>query len=191
MTVATYFAILSLYLYVTFFSFGWSSVRVCSSLILCQYLDFKGSLMARNVRVGPQSPAFLDHGTESSASGVQAAYLPAQSIGVMSMWLFNGTISKLTPLMLNGIGYWTYILIAGATTVSVMWALLFYPETGGYAIEDIHILFENVVKQSLHDNKYIFRSRPDRGGHPAGKSIAEENTRSADDSDGESDRLLA
>lgn len=38
-----------------------------------------------------------------------------------------------------------------------LWAVFFLPETGGYAIEDIHQLYNgNVIRQSLRDNKYLF-----------------------------------
>jgi hypothetical protein len=45
--------------------------------------------------------------------------------------------------------------------VAVLWTLLGYPETGGYAIEDIHKLFEgNIMKQSIKDNRYIISRKP-------------------------------
>ncbi|KAG8930793.1 hypothetical protein FRC02_003665 [Tulasnella sp. 418] len=84
------------------------------------------------------------------------------SIGLMSNWLFNFTISKLTPILLKEITYGTYLLFACTTLLGVIWAFFFLPETSGYAIEEIHMLFEgNLVKQSLKDNRYLFH-RVDR-----------------------------
>jgi len=75
----------------------------------------------------------------------------------MSNWLFNFTISKITPILLKEITWGTYLLFGCTTMLAVVWTLLFYPETGGYAIEEIHTLFEgSIIKRSLHDNKYLF-----------------------------------
>lgn len=44
-----------------------------------------------------------------------------------------------------------------------IWAVFFLPETGGYAIEDIHQLYSgNIIKQSLRDNKYLFTTYNNR-----------------------------
>lgn len=80
----------------------------------------------------------------------------------MTLWLFSCVIGKITPLLLQSITYWTYILFGGCTLLAVLWALFFFPETGGYAIEDIHALFENVVRQSMHDNRYLLSGLPKR-----------------------------
>jgi SP family sugar:H+ symporter-like MFS transporter len=80
------------------------------------------------------------------------------SAGLMSNWLFNFVISKITPILLVEIKWGTYLLYACTTLCASLWAALFLPETGGYAIEDIHQLFEgSIVKQSLHDNIYLFK----------------------------------
>jgi hypothetical protein len=50
-------------------------------------------------------------------------------------------------------------LFGWTTLAGAIWAIFFLPETGGYAIEDIHQLYNgNIIKQSLRDNKYLFRA---------------------------------
>jgi sugar porter (SP) family MFS transporter len=120
---ASYVAILMIYLYVTFYSFGWS--------------------------VAPW-PAM----SESVPNQLRSLTM---SIGLMSNWLFNFTISKITPILLVQIKWGTYFLFACTTLTAALWAVFFLPETGGYAIEDVHQLWSgNVIKQSLRDNKYLF-----------------------------------
>lgn len=99
----------------------------------------------------------------------------------MSTWICSFVIGMITPLLLQEITYWTYILFGGCTVLAVLWALLFYPETGGYAIEDIHALFENVVKQSIHDNRYLISGLPRReGGLSLGRRTSSDSLRSVD-----------
>lgn len=81
------------------------------------------------------------------------------------MWSTTILVSKLTPILLNEIAWAPYFIFGVTTLVAVLWALLLYPETGGYAIEDIHRLFEDVVKQSLHDNRYLLQRPPVRRGY--------------------------
>ncbi|KAG8828310.1 hypothetical protein FRC19_008426 [Serendipita sp. 401] len=126
---ASYVAILMIYLYVTFYSFGWS--------------------------VAPW-PAM----SESVPNQLRALTM---AIGLMSNWLFNFTITKLTPILLSKIRWGTYLLFACTTMSAVLWAVFFFPETGGYAIEDIHQLWSgNILKQSMNDNKYLFQSYNNR-----------------------------
>jgi len=121
---ASYVAIVMIYLYVTFYSFGWS--------------------------VAPW-PAM----SESVPTHLRSI---AMSAGLMSNWLFNFTISKITPILLDRIRWGTYLLFGCTTLTASLWAVFFLPETGGYAIEDIHVLFEgSLIKQSMRDNKYLFK----------------------------------
>ncbi|KAG9029871.1 hypothetical protein FS837_003456 [Tulasnella sp. UAMH 9824] len=87
------------------------------------------------------------------------------TLGMVSMWSTAILVSKLTPILLNKISWRTYFIFGLTTLVGVLWAILLFPETGGYAIEDIHSLFEDVVKQSLHDNKYLLQRPPVRRGY--------------------------
>jgi len=124
----SYVAVFALYLYIIFFSFGWS--------------------------VAPWAAM-----SESVPNHLRSVTMSA---GLMSSWLFSFVIGKVTPLLLEEITYWTYILFGGITLLGVLWALFFYPETGGYAIEDIHALFDDVIRQSMHDNRYLISGLPKR-----------------------------
>lgn len=93
---ASYVAIVCIYLYVTFYSFGWS--------------------------VAPW-PAM----SESVPNHLRSVTMAA---GLMSNWLFNFTISKITPILLADIKYGTYLLFGCTTLSAVIWAVFFLPETG-------------------------------------------------------------
>ncbi|KAG8688238.1 hypothetical protein FRC11_005805 [Ceratobasidium sp. 423] len=120
----SYVAIVAIYLYVTFYSFGWS--------------------------VAPW-PVM----SESQPNHLRSLTM---SIGLMSNWLFNFTISKITPILLEDITYGTYLLYAGTTMLGVLWTIFFLPETGGYSLEEIGDLFQgSLVTRSLADNKFAFK----------------------------------
>ncbi|KIM24299.1 hypothetical protein M408DRAFT_234257 [Serendipita vermifera MAFF 305830] len=122
---ASYVAIVMIYLYVTFYSFGWS--------------------------VAPW-PAM----SESVPNQLRSLTM---AIGLMSNWLFNFTISKITPILLVQITWGTYFLFGCTTLAACLWAVFFFPETGGYAIEDIHQLWNgNIMKQSMRDNRFLFKA---------------------------------
>ena len=73
----------------------------------------------------------------------------------------------------------------GCTTLSAcLWAVFFFPETGGYAIEDIHQLWTgNIVKQSLSDNKYLFKVYNNAAGGAIGHEDIEHQTNAKGESD--------
>ncbi|CAE6382950.1 unnamed protein product [Rhizoctonia solani] len=120
----SYVAIVAIYLYVTFYSFGWS--------------------------VAPW-PVM----SESQPNHLRSLTM---SIGLMSNWLFNFTISKITPILLEKITYGTYLLFAGTTSLGILWTIFFLPETGGYSLEEIGDLFQgSLVTRSLADNKFAFK----------------------------------
>jgi len=120
----SYVAIVAIYLYVTFYSFGWS--------------------------VAPW-PVM----SESQPNHLRSLTM---SIGLMSNWLFNFTISKITPILLDEIKFGTYFLFAGTTMLGVLWTIFFLPETGGYSLEEMGDLFEgSLVTRSLADNKFAFK----------------------------------
>ncbi|KAJ7707517.1 general substrate transporter [Mycena rosella] len=76
----------------------------------------------------------------------------AMSIAVAVNWLFSFTISKLTPIMLNEIGYGTFLLFGLCCLCMSFWAWLCLPETAGHALEDIGLLFEkDVVLRAVQD----------------------------------------
>ncbi|KAF9068982.1 general substrate transporter [Rhodocollybia butyracea] len=74
------------------------------------------------------------------------------SLAVGINWLFSFTISKITPIMLANITYGTFLIFGLMCMIMAVWAYVAYPETSGYALEDIHYLFENdVIVRALKD----------------------------------------
>ncbi|KAJ7132941.1 general substrate transporter [Mycena filopes] len=77
--------------------------------------------------------------------------------GVMSLaigvnWFFSLTISKLTPIMLNELGYGTFLVFGFCCLLMAAWAWTFLPETAGYGLEEIGLLFESdVILRSVQD----------------------------------------
>ncbi|KAF2093007.1 general substrate transporter, partial [Rhizodiscina lignyota] len=63
------------------------------------------------------------------------------AISVSAHWLWNFFIVMITPVLINRIGYKTYILFTctNAAFVPIIW--YFYPETGNMSLEDIDSLF--------------------------------------------------
>ena len=54
--------------------------------------------------------------------------------------------------MLQKITYGTFLIFGLMCIIMSFWAYVFYPETSGYALEDIHYLFENdVIVRALQD----------------------------------------
>ncbi|KAF8753366.1 Permeases of the major facilitator superfamily [Rhizoctonia solani] len=76
----------------------------------------------------------------------------AMALGLMTNWLFNFVISKITPTLLATIGFGTFLLFGSFSIVMVLWTIFFLPETKGIALEHIHEVFEEpIVKRSLAD----------------------------------------
>ncbi|KAJ7797678.1 general substrate transporter [Mycena olivaceomarginata] len=67
-------------------------------------------------------------------------------------WLFSLTISKLTPIMLNDLGYGTFLVFGFCCLIMAFWAWLCLPETAGFGLEEIGLLFEtDVILRALQD----------------------------------------
>ena len=50
---------------------------------------------------------------------------------LMTQWLFNFVIAKLTPIMLDQITYGTFLVFGSACIVMVVYAIMCVPETKG------------------------------------------------------------
>jgi sugar porter (SP) family MFS transporter len=76
----------------------------------------------------------------------------ALAVAVAVNWLFSFTISRITPVMLNNIKYGTFLIFGICCIIMAVWAYVLLPETTGYALEDIHWLFEDqMVLRALQD----------------------------------------
>ncbi|KAF7348352.1 putative quinate permease [Mycena sanguinolenta] len=86
---------------------------------------------------------------EIAPNELRAAVM-SSAIGVN--WLFSLTISKLTPIMLNDLGYGTFLVFGFCCLVMAFWAWLCLPETAGFGLEEIGLLFEtDVILRALQD----------------------------------------
>ncbi|QRV89986.1 Sugar (and other) transporter [Ceratobasidium sp. AG-Ba] len=76
----------------------------------------------------------------------------AMALGLMTNWLFNFVIAKITPTLLATIGYGTFLLFGSCSIIMVLWTIFFLPETKGISLEHIHEVFEEpIMKRSLAD----------------------------------------
>ncbi|KAJ7758135.1 hypothetical protein DFH07DRAFT_772602 [Mycena maculata] len=74
------------------------------------------------------------------------------SIATGFNWLLSLTISKLTPIMLNELKYGTFLLFGFCCFGMAFWAWLCLPETAGFTLEEIGLLFEkDVILRALQD----------------------------------------
>jgi len=74
------------------------------------------------------------------------------SYSISVSWLFSLTISKLTPIMLNELRYGTFLIFGFCCLLMAFWAWLCLPETTGYGLEEIGLLFEqDVILRALQD----------------------------------------
>ncbi|KAI9372318.1 general substrate transporter [Aspergillus egyptiacus] len=65
----------------------------------------------------------------------------ANAVSTCNNWLFNFTIVMITPPMVDGIGWGTYLFFAAwnALFIPVIW--FFYPETANRSLEEIDLIF--------------------------------------------------
>ncbi|KAJ7133582.1 hypothetical protein C8R44DRAFT_772696 [Mycena epipterygia] len=73
------------------------------------------------------------------------------SIALGVNWLFSLTISKLTPIMLNQIEYWTFLLFGFCCFIMAFWAWLCLPETAGFGLEESLLFEKDVILRVLQD----------------------------------------
>lgn len=76
----------------------------------------------------------------------------ANAVSTCSNWLWNFFVVMITPVMLSGISWGTYLFFAimNALFFPVIW--FFYPETAGRSLEEIDILF---AKGYLENMSYV------------------------------------
>jgi len=112
------FAIICVYLFVVFYSFGW----------------------------GP-TPFILS--SECSPNHVRSLVMAAS---LMTQWLFNFVIAKITPIMLSDITYGTFLLFGVLCILMGIWTVFCVPETKGVPLESIGELFEgSIIKGCVLD----------------------------------------
>lgn len=118
LTGSSIFAIVCVYLFVVFYSFGWGPIPFVLS-------------------------------SECAPNHVRAL---AMAAALMTQWLFNFVIAKITPLMLTNITYGTFLLFGSACILMALYAVFCVPETKGVPLESMHLLFEDgIVKGATRD----------------------------------------
>ncbi|PGH19290.1 hypothetical protein AJ80_04043 [Polytolypa hystricis UAMH7299] len=65
----------------------------------------------------------------------------ANAFSTCANWLFNFTIVMITPVMLDGIGWGTYLFFACMNASFIPVIYFFYPETARRSLEEIDIIF--------------------------------------------------
>ncbi|KAL9080275.1 MAG: hypothetical protein Q9157_000925 [Trypethelium eluteriae] len=65
----------------------------------------------------------------------------ANAVSTCSNWLFNFLIVMITPVMISGIGWGTYLFFAILNALFIPCIWIFYPETAGRSLEEIDIIF--------------------------------------------------
>lgn len=93
---------------------------------------------------------------------------------LMTQWLFNFVIAKLTPLMLAQVTYGTFLLFGSCCAVMLLYAVFCVPETKGVPLESIGLLFEgNIIAGATRDTFSGARARRLRDHHGAAALRAE------------------
>ncbi|KAF1995987.1 general substrate transporter [Amniculicola lignicola CBS 123094] len=118
LTGSSTFAIVCVYLFVVFYSFGWGPIPFVLS-------------------------------SECSPNHVRSLIM---ALALMTQWLFNFVIAKITPLMLADITYGTFLLFGSCCILMGIYVVFCVPETKGVPLESIHVLFEgDIVKGCIKD----------------------------------------
>ncbi|KAJ5701115.1 Sugar transporter STL1 [Penicillium malachiteum] len=65
----------------------------------------------------------------------------ANAVSTCSNWLFNFTVVMITPVLLDAIGWGTYLFFACWNAFFIPIMYFFYPETAGRSLEEIDIIF--------------------------------------------------
>lgn len=80
---------------------------------------------------------------------------------LMTQWLFNFVIAKLTPIMLAEITFGTYFLFGSCCVLMLVYAVLCVPETKGVPLESVGTLFEdgNIIAGATRDLFSTARAR--------------------------------
>ncbi|KAI0738639.1 general substrate transporter [Daedaleopsis nitida] len=128
---------------------GFSAVHPSSDIVPASYVSIVAVyLYAVGYCIGWGPVPWVIAG-EVAPNHVRTAAL---SVAIGVNWLFSFTISKITPIMLDEIKYGTFLLFGFCCLIMSVWAYALLPETTGYALEDVHWLFEDeMVTRALQD----------------------------------------
>lgn len=80
----------------------------------------------------------------------------ANAVSTCSNWLFNFTVVMITPVMIDNIGWGTYLVFACINAGFFPIIYFFYPETKKRSLEEIDIIF---AKGYMEDMSYVRASK--------------------------------
>lgn len=80
----------------------------------------------------------------------------ANAFSTCTNWLFNFLIVMVTPIMISGIGWGTYLFFAVVNACFLPVIYFFYPETAGRSLEEIDLIF---AKGYLENMSYVRASK--------------------------------
>lgn len=77
---------------------------------------------------------------------------PIMALALMTQWLFNYVIAKITPIMLANIRYGTFLLFGSCCALACLYAVCCVPETRKVPLESVYLLFEgDIVRGCVAD----------------------------------------
>ncbi|EOD53004.1 putative quinate transport protein [Neofusicoccum parvum UCRNP2] len=142
------FAIICVYLFVVFYSFGWGPI-----------------------------PFILS--SECSPNHVRSLVMAA---ALMTQWLFNFVIAKLTPIMLANITYGTFLLFGACCLLMLVYAVMCVPETKGVPLESVNLLFDgNIIAGATKDTIPRFSRAKKLKDHHLGSDEWTDRSKSVDE----------
>ncbi|XP_055356052.1 uncharacterized protein LOC129601301 [Paramacrobiotus metropolitanus] len=74
----------------------------------------------------------------------------ATALCTMSNWTWNAIVSKLTPIMLEDIAYYTNVVFSSFCLVMAIFVLIFVPETKGKNLERMDEIFGSIPEAEAH-----------------------------------------
>ncbi|KAH8597374.1 general substrate transporter [Bisporella sp. PMI_857] len=73
----------------------------------------------------------------------------ANAVSTVSNWLWNFFIVMITPVLVGGIGWGTYLFFAVLNAIFFPLIYFFYPETAGRSLEEIDIIFAKGYSENI------------------------------------------
>ncbi|KAI9361962.1 general substrate transporter [Pilaira anomala] len=73
----------------------------------------------------------------------------AVSLSTASNWLFNWILNFVVPMLMEEIHYGLYLLFAAFNFLMCLHVFFAYPETKGYTLEEIDVVFENNPRKKI------------------------------------------
>lgn len=129
------FAIICVYLFVVFYSFGWGPTPFILS----------SECAPNHVRSLIMAAALMTQWLFNFVIAVSK-----ESVDIVGFT--SDDLQKLTPIMLADISYGTFLLFGAACIIMGVYTIFFVPETKGVPLESIHLLFEgSIIKGCVQD----------------------------------------